>query len=59
LANTVTQKQPNSVSGLAFKVNLKDEANTGLIIPDEEIGRNGLMRQTPFYFQAAAEICEV
>lgn len=55
LSETVTHRLRNSISDMAFEVNLKHDTNISVIIFDEETWSSGVMKLTPFYFEVVRE----
>ena len=55
LSETVTHRLRNSISDMAFEVNLKHDTNISVIIFDEETWSSGVMKLTPFYSEVVRE----
>lgn len=55
LSETVTHRLRNSISDMAFEVNLKYDTNISVIIFDEETWSSGVMKLTPFYSEVVRE----
>ena len=49
LSETATHRLRNSISDLAFEVNLIHGTNISIVIFNQETWNSGLMRLTPFY----------
>lgn len=49
LSDKVTHRLRNSISDMAFEINLKYETNISLMIFDEEMWNSDIMKLTPFY----------
>lgn len=55
LSEAVTHRLRNSISDMAFEVNLKHDTNISVIIFDEETWSSGVMKLTPFYSEVIRE----
>lgn len=55
LSEAVTHRIRNSISDMAFEVNLKYDTNISVIILDEEMWSSGVMKLTSFYSEVVRE----
>ena len=55
LSEAVTHRLRNSISDIAFEINLKHDTNISVVIFDEESWASAVMKLTPFYSEVVRE----